>query len=234
MKLLTFKSLALTLLLSVSCATKNEPAMTPEFNGIDVSHHQGRIDWRTVAESYANIEFVYIKGTEGATYIDPRCLHNAREAKKNGLQIGIYHYFRMTSTPEAQFENYKHVMELAKPDLIPMVDVETADGHSAEEAKRNLRKFLALVKKEYGVEPMIYGTMRSYNSLCAPDFNDHILYIARYGKERPVIKGPYHYDIWQYTDKASLKGIEKPVDLCRFHQDCDIRSLTCPSPSRSE
>lgn len=225
MKLLTIKALMLTLLLSVSCAVKTEPEMAPEFNGIDVSHHQGRIDWKTVAESYPNIEFVYVKGTEGATYTDPRCVYNVREAKKNGLKVGIYHFFRMTSAPEAQFSNYKRMADILGPDLIPMIDVETGDGHSVEDVKRNLKRLLNLFKKEYGVEPMIYGTMRSYNSLCAPDFNDHILYIARYGGDRPVIKGPSHYDIWQYTDKATLKGVEKRVDLCRFHPSSDISKL---------
>ena len=211
--------LLIAALAACSSNTDNNSRTEPEntFVGIDVSHHQGKIDWKTVSESYPNIEFVYIKGTEGATYVDPKCLSNAKEAKKNGFKIGIYHFFRMTSSPEAQFSNYKKIMSKNSPDLIPMVDVETGDGHPTEEVKRNLRRFLSLIEKEYGTKPMIYGTMRSYNTLCAPDFNDHILYIARYGEDRPIITGPDHYNIWQYTDKARLNGIEKTVDLCRYH-----------------
>ena len=158
--------------------------------------------------------------------MDPKCISHAKEAKKQGFRIGGYHYFRMTSSPEAQFANYKKIMDKIGPDLIPMIDVETGDNKPVSEVKKNLSEFIALIEKEYGVSPMIYGTMRSYNELCAPDFNDYILYIARYGDERPIVKGPSHYSIWQYTDKAKLKGIDKPVDLCRFHKDFDAGCLS--------
>ena len=208
-----------------STNTKTDTKTDYSFTGIDVSHHQGKIDWKTVSESYQNIEFVYIKGTEGATYTDPQCLFNAREAKKNGLKIGIYHYFRMTSSPESQFANYKKMMSIANPDLIPMVDIETGDGYPISEVKKNINRFLMLIEKEYGQKPIIYGTNRSYNELCAPEFNNLLLYIGRYGENKPIINGPSHYNIWQYSDKAVIKGIEKPADVCRFHPDNSIEDF---------
>ena len=52
--------------------------------GIDVSHYQGRIDWDQVAGS-EKICYVYLKATEGATYVDDTYERNLREAKRVGL-----------------------------------------------------------------------------------------------------------------------------------------------------
>ena len=210
-----------------SCSTHTDRVMKPDakFSGIDVSHHQGKINWDKVSKTYPQIEFVYIKCTEGATYTDNTCYHNASEAKANGIKVGCYHYFRMKSSPEKQFENFKASMDRINPDLIPMIDVETSDGFQTNEVRKNLRRLIELIEKEYGCKPMIYGTNRSYNELCAPEFNNLPLYIGRYGDDKPVVKGHSHYNIWQYSDKAVLKGIEKPADVCRFHPDNSIEDF---------
>lgn len=225
MKLRTPILAVIAITIAISCAKNTQSQRATSFNGIDVSRYQGKINWAKVAKIYDNIDFVYIKCTEGATYVDPKCISHAKEAKKQGLRIGGYHYFRMTSSPEDQFANYKKIMDKIGPDLIPMIDVETGDNKPVSEVKKNLSEFIALIEKEYGVTPMIYGTMRSYNELCAPDFNSLPLYIARYGDNKPLITGPDHYDIWQYTDKAKIKGVEKPIDLCRFHPDFNISEI---------
>ena len=199
---------------------------TNPVNGIDVSHHQGDIDWGEVKKHNPDLEFVYVKSTEGTTLVDPTFVANAKGAAAQGFKVGAFHYFRMTSSPRNQFQSFKKQMDKVKLDLIPMVDVETSDGKSREEVQKNLRILLNLLEKEYGKKPMLYGTNRSYNELCAPEFNDYPMYIGRYGKNRPVVTGPSHYTIWQYTDKGSLPGISKPVDLCRFHEDCSIKDIS--------
>ena len=60
------------LLLSILLLLSSFNAISKSYVGIDVSHHQGRILWDEVAKE--NIDFVYIKATEGATYVDP-CFH---------------------------------------------------------------------------------------------------------------------------------------------------------------
>lgn len=131
----------------------------------------------------------------------------------------------MTSSPRAQFRNFKRQMDKVHLDLIPMVDVERADGHDRKEVQDSLRVLLKLLKEEYGMKPMIYGTNRSFNELCAPELNDYPLYIGRYGENEPVVKGPSHYTIWQYSETGSINGIPKPVDLCRFHTNRDIKDI---------
>ena len=127
-----------------------------QVKGIDVSHYQKNIDWEKVAN--AGVDFVYIKATEGATYVDPMFKMNIEGAKKAKILVGVYHFFRMTSTPEKQFENFKKAMKGYEMDLVPMIDVEVSEKYNTKEVRKNLDKFIALIKEEYGVPPMIYGT----------------------------------------------------------------------------
>ncbi len=54
------------------------------------------------------------------------------------------------------------------------------------------------------------------------------LYIGRYGSSVPVVPGKSHYTVWQYSEKGRIKGIEKNVDLCRFHPECSLDDLKMP------
>lgn len=76
-------------------------------DGIDVSRHQGVIDWKETSRSLPKKAFVYIKCTEGATLTDRNYRINATQAKSNKLYVGGYHYFRMTSSAHDQFINFK-------------------------------------------------------------------------------------------------------------------------------
>ena len=199
-------------------------SQSSKYHGIDVSHHNGKIDWKTVSKN-KDIQFVYIKAAEGKTYTDQRYKENIKEARKQGLKVGSYHFFRMTSGAYEQFKHLSKIIEKDKQDLIPMIDVETTDKHPVSEVRDSLRVLLRLVEKHYGVRPMIYGTNRSYNEICGIWFNRYKLYLGRYGKNPPIIRGREHYYIWQYSENGKIKGIPKPVDLCRFHPDYNIKVI---------
>ena len=199
--------------------------MTPSIKGIDVSHHQGDIDWKRVKKSQPKLAFVYVKCTEGKTFVDPKFKINIEGAAAQGYKVGAYHYFRMTSSAHDQFNNFKAQMDGVHMDLIPMVDVERDDGKPRKELQDSLQILLNLLEKEYGKRPMIYGTNRSYNEFCAPEFNHYLLYIGRYGRKKPVVSGPSHYMIWQYTEDARIPGIPKPVDMCKMHPFYFLRAI---------
>ena len=194
--------------------------------GIDVSHHQGDINWNKVAKE--PIGFVYIKATEGETYVDSKFKKNIVGAKKVGLPVGVYHYFRMTSGAHKQFKKFYNTVKTYEIDLIPMVDVETSDDKSTKELQDSLDVFISLVKAKFGVSPMIYGTQRSYNTYCAPKYNNYHLYIGRYGKNEPQIIGKGTYTIWQYTEKAKVNGVPKLVDMCRFNKKYGLKDILLP------
>ena len=197
-----------------------------DVRGIDVSHHQKKIDWKSVAKE--NIHFVYIKATEGATYKDLMFDENMKGAMSAGLPVGAYHYFRMTSTPEDQFDNFKKAIGKYKFQLIPMIDVETSDNRTVFALRHNLDIFISLIEKEYGCKPMIYGTQRSYNTYCAPKYNKLHLYIGRYGSNPPEIWGLGTYTIWQYSEKGQVKGISKAVDMCVMNKKYSLDDIKMP------
>jgi lysozyme len=72
---------------------------------------------------------------------------------------------------------------------------------------------------------MIYGTQRSYNTYCAPKYNKYYLYIGRYGKNSPEIKGEGTYTIWQYTENGKVNGITEDVDICKFNSKYGIKDI---------
>lgn len=220
--LLIFAPTLFTIALCISCTKESairqkRSSREVVVYGIDVSHHNGQIDWKKVKVECPDLQFVYVKCTEGATYVDPEFKANAKEARAQGFNVGAYHYFRMTSSAHEQFHNFKNQLDNIEFNLIPMVDVERDDGKLRDELQDSLRIFLNLLEKEYGVKSMLYGTNSSYNKYCAPEFNVYPMYIGRYGTEEPIVKGREHYTIWQYSESGKIKGIPKPVDLCRFH-----------------
>lgn len=209
-------------LIYVSC--KGNKTAPPNCQGIDVSHHNGRIEWERVPA----VQFVYIKATEGATYQDKDYARNIDGARQNGLLVGSYHYFRTTSSVEDQFENFTSHVDKEKQDLIPMVDVEECKNWTRAEFQDSLNKFFGLVEEYYGAKPMIYSVNSFYNRYCAPKFNAYPLMIGRYGKKPPVINGAGHYTIWQYSEKGKLSGIPKPVDFDCFHSENGIDDIRMP------
>ncbi|WP_280764455.1 GH25 family lysozyme [Parabacteroides sp. PFB2-10] len=201
--------------------------MDAGYHGIDVSRHQRNIDWEQVSKD-KNIQFVYIKATEGKTYIDPKYKYNIKEARKNKFKVGAYHYFRTTSSAHGQFENFKKTARKADQDLIPIVDVEERKNWTRSQFQDSLKVFIRLVKEHYGKAPMIYSVNSFYNANCAPEFNNYHAMIGRYNDDptkHPTVKGKGTYTIWQFSEKGKIKGIKEPVDLNRFNPKYTIDDL---------
>ena len=188
-----------------------------QYDGIDVSKHNGNINWQRVAQD-PNIKFVYIKATEGFSIVDSKYKKNLREARAAGLKVGSYHFFRGYRTAEEQFAIFSQNVDKSQQDLVPMVDVEQT-GNSL--VKRDLlqvrlQKFMELVKEHYGKYPLLYSQHHFYNERLAPEFNKYFIFMARYSKKEPELKGGGKYNIWQYSEKGHIKGIHGNVDLDRF------------------
>ena len=66
------------------------PVSNLEYQGIDVSHWQGYIDYSEVRRS--GIEVVYIKASQGTNIKDAYFDINYENAKANGLKVGFYHF----------------------------------------------------------------------------------------------------------------------------------------------
>ena len=182
--------------------------------GIDVSHHQGRINWSQVKRwKNKQISFVYIKATEGATFIDNRYKINFKEAKQAGFRVGSYHYFSTTSSPEQQFKNFMRQVDPRAQDIIPMIDLEENKNWSKEEYVSNLKIFLHLIEEQFKSKPLLYSVQGFYNTYIRNDFNSYHWNIARYNIKKPHLLDKNRWSLWQFSDKERIKGIKKYVDL---------------------
>ena len=143
--------------------------------GIDVSHHQGEVNWHAVAE--AGISFAFAKATEGATFVDPQFSRNWAPMKDAGIVRGAYHFFRPAKPAESQVANFlKAVNELGDGDLPAVLDLEeapTPHGDEWEEVPAQNRVPLVLtwldaVANSLGRKPIIY-TRRGFIELELPE-----------------------------------------------------------------
>ena len=191
-------------------------------DGIDISHHQGKINWKKVAR-HKDLQFVYIKATEGGTYQDPRYKHNLKKARRRGLKVGSYHFMRTTSSVWLQFLNFVSHVPKKKQDLVPVIDVEECKNWTSQQLADSVALMSKLLEKVYGQKPMIYTGQNFYNKHLQNRLPHHPLWVACYSNTPPKINSPYL--IWQFTQKARLNGISTTVDLNRFSSKGNIKML---------
>ncbi|MBM6993291.1 MAG: glycoside hydrolase family 25 protein [Prevotella sp.] len=202
------------------------PRNMKKYDGIDVSHYQGDIDWKEVARD-SQIKFVYIKATQGMTIKDDCYKKNIRGARRYGLKCGSYHYLSSQPPIRKQFNFFKSVVKKHQQDLIPMVDVERegAKGWTNRQLRDSLRLFCRLVKKHYGKSPLIYSHFNFYNQALAPYFNQYFLFLGKYSWPQPRIKGMGRHNIWQYSERGRIRGIKGHVDLDRLMSGTRLKDI---------
>ena len=191
--------------------------------GIDVSRHQGDIDWEAVKAD--GIEFAFLRagyrgyGWKGTLNEDSTFRANLKGALDAGLDVGVY-FFSQAITEEEALEEAEYALSLLDgaeltlpivydPEFILNDDARN-DGTGREEFTRFTRIFCERVR-EAGYDAMIYC-----NILWESDFLDMAalgdLPVWYAGYEN-VPRTPYHFDFWQYNENGKVKGIEGGVDM---------------------
>lgn len=206
---------------ALSTATKTAAAfleglqagMAP-IEGIDVSGHQQPIDWDAV--SYAGIEFVYVKATEGTGYVDKRAAAHASGALAVGLEVGAYHYLRVrrgAQDADIQARQFIAMHRSLGCTLRPALDVEAQgnEGRTFAEYLSACRLFVAIVHAELGVTPLLYtypGFWAGSTLLqSATDLAECPLWIAQYTKRLPMVPKPWKTKLlWQYAAGDGVLG----------------------------
>ncbi len=185
--------------------------------GIDVSHYQGRIDWKSVSRDN-KVGYVYLKATESNYLVDDTYAFNLTEARRHGIKVGSYHFFRPNVDAVSQYENFRQTVNRRKQDLLPLIDVEVTGGVSVETLHKRLQEFLKLVTKEYGKRPLIYTGRNFYNKYFAgySYFKPYMFMIAQYTSDEPYLNDGRDFVMWQFTAKGRVSGIRGDVDRSRF------------------
>ena len=201
----------------------NHPTETDyPVRGVDVSYYQGDIDWKVLADE--NIDFAFIKATEGSGHIDTKFEENWEQSGKTDLKRGAYHFFSFESRGEAQAEHFISVVPKEEGMLSPVVDIEFYGNRfynkpDAEETRAELQSLLDVLEAYYGVKPLIYATESSYSTYIRGAFDEYPLWI-RNVYFSPNMGMPGKWTFWQYDSEARLRGYsgeEKYIDLNVFH-----------------
>ncbi|MEQ9504937.1 MAG: GH25 family lysozyme [Hyphomonas sp.] len=187
--------------------------LPPGAEGIDLSHHNGPVDWARLGTE--PFEFVYLKASEGTDHVDQQFQANWQAATRLGWQVGAYHFYLLCRDGAGQAANFIRQVEVRAGTLPPAVDLEHAHNCAArggrDAALGELRTFLGALEAEYGAVPVIYTTPAFYSEwLAGEGFEAHPLWIRSLDGQP---QGPYA--IWQYSMKGKVAGVEGPVDLNR-------------------
>ncbi len=230
--------LIISVLVAVVISSTNDVTDKPQLfvseneyvSGIDVSHHNGDIDWETVAEN--NVDFAIIRAgyrgyTEGKIVEDTNYRENIKGAKKAGIPVGVYFYSQATTVEEAK-EEASYVLSLIRGydvSLPVFIDYEYAfnkdgmhDGRlfnaklSPSEATDIINAFCDKINKGGHYAGLYASSSVLNNDVKASKLNSNIyIWVADYNKS---VKYRGNYDLWQYTKTGKCDGIgSKYTDL---------------------
>lgn len=186
--------------------------------GIDISHHQGAINWKALKSE--KIDFIYMKATEGSDFIDKQFLANWERANKDGYKVGAYHFYRLCTDWRAQANNIINTIPSQHDTLPVAIDLEylgnCKTSKSYEEVHADLRAMVHVLEDHYGRKPIFYVTDEFYENYIMGEFEDISLWY-RDIFTTPHIKDGRDWLFWQYSNRGHMKGIEGYVDLNVFH-----------------
>ncbi len=196
--------------------------------GIDISHHQGEIDWSKLAAAKIGDErvcFIIIKATEGKDFLDDNFNDNFYQAREYGFLRGAYHYFKPLVPASAQAKYFLKQVHLEEGDLPPVLDIEETGGLAPEALRKAALEWLNAVEKRYGVPPIVYTNYKfKLDYLNTPEFERYPYWIAHYYVRSLTYKGPWKF--WQHTDCGRLPGIREKVDFNIYNGSMyDLRRL---------
>ncbi len=186
-----------------------------QLRGIDISDHQGDIDWVGVAGQ--NISFAYIKASEADDFTDKRFAQNWNLARKAGIAIGAYHFYSLAYSGESQANNFISTVPQGDIMLPPVVDVEYSGNSrqrpSKQEFQKGLLVYINMVRSAYGKDPIIYTTEKFYDDYLYPELKDQHFWM------RSMFSKPQNnWTFWQYSQWGNVDGISGNVDLDFFSE----------------
>lgn len=178
--------------------------------GIDVSHHQGDIDWRRVAAD--GVAFAYIKASEGGTVADARFRENWTGSDAAGVRRGAYHFFTLCRSGAEQAEHFLRTVPRDPSALPPAVDLELAGNCASRPSRatvaRELDTFLTAVERSSGHQTVLY---------VGEDWEDRYPLLDRSARPAWLVsflgRPDSSWTVWQVSWRARVDGVRGSVDL---------------------
>lgn len=190
--------------------------------GVDVSSYQGEIEWKTLCSQ--NIDFAFIKATEGSSFTDPCFPYNYAEAQKYNISVGAYHFFSYDSAGLSQAKNFIDTVVPFEGMLPPVIDLEfygdkEKNPPGRDTVRKELNDMLFALEDYYGMKPIIYATEKSYDLYLSGEYEEYDIWI-RNVIARPNLSDDRAWTFWQFTNREKLdgyKGKEEYIDVNVFH-----------------
>lgn len=188
--------------------------------GIDVSKHNGNIDWNAVKNSgvsYVIIRCGYRGYSTGVLVEDPKFHSNIKGAKAAGLKVGAYFYSQAVNEVEA-VEEASMAIDLVKGyglNYPLFLDVE-ASGGRADGISRDMRtavcKTFCQTVQNSGISAGVYANKTWFTEkINTGSLTNYKLWLAQYASA-PTYTAT-RYDLWQYSSKGRVSGISTNVDM---------------------
>lgn len=177
--------------------------------GVDLSAHNGTVDFEAVRD--AGYSFVILKATEGAGFKDREFTAGYREARRAGLHVGAYHFFRFDRTGYMQAINILHSLRGKRLDFPLILDVEewgNPSNPATSEIITQLRVLIQLLES-HGHEVMIYTNKDGFKRFVAGRLEQHPLWICDLSGA-PEQRG---WRMWQFTHRGTVPGVKGHVDV---------------------
>ena len=200
----------------------------PTAYGIDVSHHQGTIDWDTVAK---HIDFAILRcgyGSDSTSQDDRQWRANVEACTRLKIPFGVYIYSYATTEEEACSEA-RHVLRLLKgydpsmPVYLDLEDEKISQNCTPAQILANATAFCNMIRAA-GYTPGIYANTYWWDTyLTSPQYDKWDRWVARYSTELNFTRP---YSMWQYTSEGSVPGITGNVDRNRWYGEKP--TVSCP------
>lgn len=177
--------------------------------GIDISAHNGEIDFNRVRR--AGMKFAFIKASEGEDFKDKNFAKNYSKATRAGLRIGAYHFFRFDKDGVDQAINFLEAIGKRRLGLGIAIDVEQQGNPKGIPAEIVKERLLAMAEYLYlnGRQVTFYTNTRGYEQFLMDTFAGYPLWICSFS-EYPI---DAEWRFWQYNHRGRVDGIEGDVDL---------------------
>ncbi len=208
---------------SIAPETREAASHASEYlRGLDVSKHQGKIDWSAVAG--AGYRWVYVKATEGRTYVDPLFEQHAHGAAEAGLSVGAYHFWWPERDPATQARHLAATIKGRSLLLyLPVcLDWEQEHGLSSRELGARLVALIEATRQEVGQTPLIYTSRRIVDrDLPGLDREAPVgaalascpWWMVSWSRtQRPAQPWGARWSVWQTGPAQGVPGVEGPVD----------------------
>ncbi len=190
-----------------------------EIRGVDVSHHNGDINWAQLRNE--GISFAYIKATEGLSHKDRSYRNNYLKSKQSDIKAGAYHFYTFGLDGVMQAQHFIHVAKVDGNDLIPAIDVEhsliniySSDKDYQERVIVELQKMEQALFDYYGVHPIIYTNKDCYKLYIKKHFPENLIWMSDLRNE-PTIQDN-EWVIWQFSHTGVINGAMGDIDLNYF------------------